>query len=246
MLAEEESFGSKLSPDGLPPKDFFMKGNYQKQNIPFTQVANDILNEASVSLSAKGMFAYLFSKPEGWQFSSERIINDHSDGKRAVLSALKELETAGYLTRQRLASGRVLYFMKHGQSAETALGVTEPKVQKTHSAETHSAESAPVSNKEGDSNKENIKKDSAILFEDFWKEYPRKTAKHLALKKWLSMRPSAELTATIIAAVELHKKTRQWQESSRFIPHAATFLNQRRWEDEVEEQKIIGKKTIHL
>lgn len=221
-----------------------MKGNYQKEGIPFTQVANEILVDPDVSLAAKGMFAYLFSKPSDWQFSSDRILLEHKDGKRAVLSALKELEEAGYLTRQRLGNGRVLYFMKHGQSAESALGIGVPKVQKAHSAKTHSAESAPVSNKDLDSNKENSNKDSATaLFEDFWKEYPRKTAKHLALKKWLSIRPSVELTQTIIASVQSHKKTRQWQESSRFIPHAATFLNQRRWEDEVEASPLSGSRT---
>lgn len=119
-----------------------MKNQFSKQGIPFTQVANELLCNPSVSIAAKGMFAYLFSKPNDWDFSSDRIQNEHKDGKRAVLSALRELEQSGYLTRKRLGTGRVLYFLKHNQSALEALGTPTP------SAPSAQGESALISNKD--------------------------------------------------------------------------------------------------
>lgn len=53
---------------------------------------NALLNQSDISLKAKGLFAYIQSKPDGWDFSSERIANDHTDGRDGIRSALKELE----------------------------------------------------------------------------------------------------------------------------------------------------------
>ena len=45
-----------------------------------------------------------------------------------------------------------------------------------------------------------------------------------------------ELLGAILAAVKVHKRTEQWQrEGGRFVPMAATWINQRRWEDEIQQ-----------
>ena len=70
-------------------------------------------------------------------------------------------------------------------------------------------------------------------FDLFWEACPKKTGKGAAQKSWTKLRPSKELTAAIMASVERHKGCRKWQEErGRFIPNPATWLNQRRWEDE--------------
>lgn len=72
-------------------------------------------------------------------------------------------------------------------------------------------------------------------FEKFWIAYPRKTAKATALKSWKKIKPDAEMQETILAALEQHKQTEQWtRDKGQFIPHPATWLNQCRWEDEVQ------------
>lgn len=85
----------------------------KKENVPFTQIANDVLSTRDLSFKAKGMYAYLFSKPDGWDFSGERIIKESKDGKDAVYSGLAELESVGYLIRKKLKTGRIDYFLKH-------------------------------------------------------------------------------------------------------------------------------------
>lgn len=72
-------------------------------------------------------------------------------------------------------------------------------------------------------------------FEKFWIEYPRKTARATALKSWKKIKPDAEMQETILSALEQHKKTEQWtRDKGQFIPHPATWLNQCRWQDELE------------
>ena len=71
-------------------------------------------------------------------------------------------------------------------------------------------------------------------FETFWAAYPRKTAKGEARKAWAKLDPVGGLLESIMAAVEAQKNSRQWlADGGRFIPHASTWLNQARWEDEV-------------
>ncbi len=67
-------------------------------------------------------------------------------------------------------------------------------------------------------------------FDEFWAAYPRRQAKQDAARAWGKLRPDAELRAKILAALEFQKSWGQWKNG--VIPHAATWLNGRRWEDE--------------
>lgn len=78
------------------------------------------------------------------------------------------------------------------------------------------------------------------LFENFWSAYPRKVAKPEALKAWIKHKPDAELAAAIVKGLETAKRSKDWlKDEGQFIPHPATWLNNRRWEDEAVE--IAGK-----
>jgi len=72
-------------------------------------------------------------------------------------------------------------------------------------------------------------------FSEFWKAYPRKVGKATAEKAWAKLKVTDELHSTILAALEKHKVSDQWtKDGGQFIPHPSTWLNQRRWEDELE------------
>jgi len=73
-------------------------------------------------------------------------------------------------------------------------------------------------------------------FSAFWEEYPKKRDKAKAEKAWLKIKPDEELARKIIQAVSVQKKTRSWQkDNGQFIPLPTTWLNGRRWEDEINE-----------
>jgi len=72
-------------------------------------------------------------------------------------------------------------------------------------------------------------------FDEFWKSYPKKIGKGAAEKAYKKIKPTAELQSQILSAVEKAKQTEQWQkQNGQFIPHPATWLNQKRWEDEYQ------------
>lgn len=72
-------------------------------------------------------------------------------------------------------------------------------------------------------------------FEEFWLAYPRKIAKKAARQKWQRINMTSELFEKIMKAVEAQKKLPQWRkDGGQYIPHPATWLNQERWEDEID------------
>lgn len=87
------------------------------------------------------------------------------------------------------------------------------------------------------------KKIPDVQFILFWAQYPNKKAKPLALRAWKKIKPDQNLFDTIMAALEAHKKTPQWvKNDGEFIPHPSTWLNQRRWEDELKTSKVGSTK----
>ena len=65
----------------------------------FTIIDNDIINDPRMHLKALGLFAYMWSKPDDWQFYISEIATHFKDGESAVSSAMKELMELGYLKR---------------------------------------------------------------------------------------------------------------------------------------------------
>lgn len=77
------------------------------------------------------------------------------------------------------------------------------------------------------------------LFDRFWDAFPRKVAKARAAKAWGRLAPDPELAEEIIRAVGVQASSVQWtRDRGQFIPHAATWLNDRRWEDQVDP--VVG------
>lgn len=79
----------------------------------------------------------------------------------------------------------------------------------------------------------------AERFKVFWKAYPRKSGKGGAEKAWKKIAPSQKLFDEIMAALDAAKKCDQWKkDNGQFIPYPATWLNQKRWEDEYGVPKV--------
>ena len=68
-------------------------------------------------------------------------------------------------------------------------------------------------------------------FERFWAAYPRKTNRQKARQRFMRIKPSEELLACILADLKRRTDSGEWAEVE-YIPHASTYLNGRRWEDE--------------
>jgi len=82
-------------------------------------------------------------------------------------------------------------------------------------------------------------------FQAFWSAYPRKTAKANALKAFEKLNPDDDLMRVILRALLRWSKSAQWtKDNGQYIPHAATWLNGRRWEDELKGQEPERKLQV--
>lgn len=71
----------------------------------FTIMSNYHLRDVELSLKAKGLLSLMLSLPENWDYTTKGLACICKDGVDSITSALKELESHGYLTRQRIRYG---------------------------------------------------------------------------------------------------------------------------------------------
>ena len=72
-------------------------------------------------------------------------------------------------------------------------------------------------------------------FDRFWAEYPRKVAKSKAKAAFEKVMQKGVSIEALLGALRIQKLSTQWtKDGGQFIPHPTTWLNQERWEDEVD------------
>lgn len=82
-----------------------------------------------------------------------------------------------------------------------------------------------------------------VHFDTFWNAYPRKIGKDKSRRWFESHKVERELLDQMLTALDTQIKSEQWtRDNGRYIPHPYTWLNQGRWQDEVQQSRwdMIG------
>lgn len=75
-------------------------------------------------------------------------------------------------------------------------------------------------------------------FEEFWSAYPKKIGKDKCRRWFASRKVDDILITTMLTTLDTQKKSTQWvKDNGQFIPHPYTWLNQGRWQDEIEQSR---------
>lgn len=151
---------------------------------------------------------------------------------RGVRRTIKEFEQLGILKIQNrtLQNGS---FTSNRYYIQLARGIKNPM-----GAETHTLGVAQPCN-----TKEDTKTLYSQDFINFWEIYPRKTNKYESAKCY-------KKAILIMQKEELLEKTKEYaksvenMENKAFIPHASTWLNQRRYLDEIEKIEKRDKRPL--
>lgn len=73
-------------------------------------------------------------------------------------------------------------------------------------------------------------------FDRFWSVYPKKRSKAVAAKSFERIDPDDELLEVMVEKINHERRSYEWaKDGGQYIPLPATWLNQRRWEDEETE-----------
>jgi len=132
----------------------------KKEAVPFTQIANEVLNNSELSFKAKGIYAFMMSKPDNWNFTIRSMAKQVKDGEDGIRSGLKELRDQGAIVYVKHTNGTGTYHLQNV--------VETPKREKPVKAIQHQngeiprrenplkGKSTRISNKEPSSNKDSI------------------------------------------------------------------------------------------
>ena len=88
--------------------------------------------------------------------------------------------------------------------------------------------------KDKDKDKDNMSPHTpqGTTFELFWAAYPKKVGKKAALNAFRRVKIPLNV---VLQAIEAQKHSVQWmKDNGKYIPNPATWLNQGRWEDELD------------
>lgn len=144
-----------------------------------------------------------------------RIVKEHTDTQSRIIKINKNYETwLNRTTVQQMNSNSTV----------------EPRNNTTDEVQFNTTDEVQFNQK--NNNKTNIKQ-YIDHFDTFWSLYPKKVAKSTAEKSFKKLKVNDELIIKILNSLEIQKQSKQWQDR-QYIPNPSTWLNQKRWEDEVE------------
>jgi hypothetical protein len=122
----------------------------------------------------------------------------------------------------RVAKHRALQKAKHQDNGNADVTLQKRKSNALEQNRTDTDKKHPSSSPDG--------------FDLFWHAYPKKVSKPAALTAFKKAKINGQLSV-VIDDIDERKSSADWQkESGQFIPNPATYLNQRRWEDEIKVQ----------
>ena len=102
----------------------------KKKESSFTQVSNSFLRDSNISFKAKGLFCYMFSMSENWNFTLQSIATQQKDGLDSVKSAMDELKQYGYISYEKHSNGSGTYFLNDEPNVENP-NVENPNLGKS-------------------------------------------------------------------------------------------------------------------
>lgn len=78
-------------------------------------------------------------------------------------------------------------------------------------------------------------------FAEFWELYPKKLGKQDAEKAWVKANLNGQ-TEAILSALRTQKGWADWvKDEGQFIPYPATWINGKRWKDEITTEPLTRK-----
>lgn len=228
----------------------------------FTTMPNAWARDARLSRRARGLLVELLSHRVGWTVSVASLVAAGPEGRDAIRAAIRELIEYGYLVREQGhdESGKFAeadYMLTNPERFPLSEPATEkptsvyptsanphPKktiVKKTslkNNGDASAADSLPLDLPKQTGSKAPDGYTSEFL--DFWKHYPSTANKRGAFKAYkaaLKDHTADQLLAYLQRWVSSRKLAASRKEFVPHAPHAATWLNQRRWEDLDEQQQ---------
>jgi hypothetical protein len=85
----------------------------KNQDHPFVMIDRTPIENPNLSWKAKGVLAYLISRPDNWIVQIGDLVKRSTDGVHAIRGAIKELEAAGHVHRKAVRDPVTKQFLRY-------------------------------------------------------------------------------------------------------------------------------------
>ncbi len=133
----------------------------KKSEVPFAQIANIVLNDPNLTFKAKGLYAYMISKPDNWNFTIQSIASQVKDGKASIQAGIKELKESGWIKYYKYKNGSGVYWIRNDVVGFKPKPENRTKANESHIPKKPYTENPDLENRDElvikiDSNKDSI------------------------------------------------------------------------------------------
>jgi len=189
----------------------------------FTILSNCVIQDNRLSMKALGMLVRLLSRPDNWATNSDTLAREFDCGREQIRTVLGELADRGYMKLNKTQNDKGQWNSSWAVFDEPY----DPESSEPGPGNPYFGRLGPITSTV--IQRTNTKAEEPVGFTSFWRVYPNKKAKPAALKAF----NKAKVTDInlILNHIEVMTRSEQWQ-NTQFIPFPATYLNQRRWEDD--------------
>lgn len=110
---------------------------------PFVCIAKEMLYDKGLSLKAKGLLAFLLSKPDDWSVYAASLESELKEGREAIYSALHELNHSNYISIEpvkvagRFAGNKYTVYETRQPDEVISRPLTRGKSKAPHTGEPH-------------------------------------------------------------------------------------------------------------
>lgn len=212
----------------------------------FSTMANECLRRTDLSARAKGLWAYLMTLPDDWEIFQEEVHTHFTEGRDAMRTAWKELESTGYAKKRRARDdGGKLAGWEIQVSELADIGITDIgqsnatkdlPVPKTNGSKT----SQPPAVREPPALKDPLQRSidesfrSVQVYENFAKE--RGQIRNIATRcKRLDPENPEKLASEMLHMFQALRQRDAWWGSQPFIPSALASL----WDRIVSQKRAL-------
>jgi len=209
----------------------------------FVQIPNSWMRDERLSYKARGVLAILMTHSPGWK-QSQKQLETVIDGREAIRSAVKELTDLGYLVKEQ----------KRSKTRGTYEGndwiLAEPSAENPHTDNPHTENPLTKNTNSKEEQLEEVivaQSETEQRFSEFWDSYPHRQGDHKKPAKTAFCRLTIKNQKEAIAGAKLYAShpdvPPKGSQDRRFIPMAATWLRQERWNEIEETQKPVTKEV---
>lgn len=218
----------------------------------FTIIDNKVLQDTELTLKAKGLFAYLWSQADEWNFYETEVVKHSKGGISSLRSGIHELEKRGYLQRKRTRiKGKLkdsVWILSEKPNLEN-LSLENLNLEKDTLTSTNCNKTNNNNNRSSDKSTDRVsEKQLKEDFDKLWKLYPKKSGKpkafsayKRAIKKGVTNKKIQTGIVKYLTQIKVQGTTKE------YIKNGSTWFNQECWNDEYnlgQEKSPVNSKTV--